>query len=786
MAAKKNSKGEKEQMEFTVKVYNGAKKGNVQTVEEITKDIYWIGEENEDPFHCNPYLITGKKGAVLIDPGGLLYAESMMEKVESIVPLKDIHYIIAHHQDPDVCSAINALRPHVAKNCKIVCHSRMSVLIKHAGSGFDFYEVDKKGMKLDFSGRTFKFAHTPYLHSPGAIVTYDPVSRTAFTSDLFGGITEDWKLRAEDDYSDSIHAFHTDYMPSTEILANGIRQIKNLGPIDRIAPQHGSIVEGSLVNRLLNYLEELPVGTYADENFKEMLAKQREMLILKQMVDGANINIMFANPEGVITYVNKTSLETFRKIEDLLPVPVEEIQGSSVDVFHKNPAHQKSLFKKHKSAFPRSTIFKLGDDTISLNANSIYADSGDFLGIMVNWSIITDQLAKEREANTLKQMVDGANLNIMFADPEGKINYANHKSLKTLRSIEKHLPIRAEEVVGTSMDVFHKDPSYQQGLFKNHKASFPRQAVIKVADESLNLETNAVYEANGDFAGIMLNWDIITEDLKRKKRDEEIKEEMVDTSAKLAENAGAMGNISANMSAIAEETSSQANTVSNNTAALTTNINEVLNSIQEMTKSITEISQNAARASMGAGDAVESVRQTNDTISELGQSSEEIDQVIKVIQNIAMQTNILALNATIEAARAGEAGKGFAVVANEVKELAKETKNSTEEITTKVTAIQKLTASAVEEIAKISEVIEQINGISSTIASAVEEQSAVSTEISSNMTKAAQGVDEISANITGVAQAADETSKEATKALDASKQLEDLSGSMQHIVDALK
>src|SRR5690606_26053119 len=123
----------------------------------------------------------------------------------------------------------------------------------------------------------------------------------------------------------------------------------------------------------------------------------------------------------------------------------------------------------------------------------------------------------------------------------------------------------------------------------------------------------------------------------------------------------------------------------------------------------------------------------------LSESSAQIGEVIDVITSIAAQTNLLALNATLEAARAGEAGKGFAVVANEVKELAKQTSLATDEIGTRIAAIQRDSSGAVEAIGRIQEVIARVADLQTTIASAVEEQTATTNEISRSVTDAARG-----------------------------------------------
>jgi len=261
----------------------------------------------------------------------------------------------------------------------------------------------------------------------------------------------------------------------------------------------------------------------------------------------------------------------------------------------------------------------------------------------------------------------------------------------------------------------------------------------------------------------------------------------------VAENAQQVASASEEFSAVSqqitsnsEETTAQANVVSTATDQVNRNLQTVATGAEEMSSTIQDIAKNATESARVAGEAVRTAETTNKTISKLGVSSAEIGQVIKVITSIAQQTNLLALNATIEAARAGEAGKGFAVVANEVKELAKQTAKATEDISQKIAAIQSDTKGAVDAIATIGAVINQISDISSTIASAVEEQSATTNEMARNVTEAAKGSTEITQNIAGVSEAAQGTSSSAHESMKAAQQLAVMSTQLRGLIDQFK
>jgi methyl-accepting chemotaxis protein len=568
---------------------------------------------------------------------------------------------------------------------------------------------------------------------------------------------------------------------------------------------------------------------------------------VRASLNSVQTNIFMADTRFNIIFANERALETLRGIEEEIRkafgVGVDEIIGGSIHRFHKDKRMVERILR-NPAALPHQADFTFGAVTLQTRINGIFGPEQELLGYIVNWEDVSARRRGEAEQSRLLSMLENAPTNVMMAGRDLKIIYVNPASLSLLRKLERHLPVKADNVLGSSIDVFHKDPSYQRKLLADPK-NLPVQAHINIGPEVADLLVTAIYDQDKHYLGPMVTWDLITEKLeaerkikeaaereRRQAEDLRLKVESIlevvnaasrgdltkavtvtgtDAVGQMAEGLGKffgtlrgnVGNIaqtaqvlasssqeltsvSQQMAATAEETAAQASVASAAAEQVSKNVATVSTGTEEMGASIKEIAKSANEAARVATSAVKVAEKTNAIVAKLGESSAEIGNVIKVITSIAQQTNLLALNATIEAARAGEAGKGFAVVANEVKELAKQTAKATEDISRKIEAIQGDTKGAVEAIAQIGKIINQINDIQNTIASAVEEQTATTGEIGRNVAEAAKGTSEIARNITGVAQAAHSTTEGANNTKSSADELAKVADSLQKLVAEFK
>jgi len=414
---------------------------------------------------------------------------------------------------------------------------------------------------------------------------------------------------------------------------------------------------------------------------------------------------------------------------------------------------------------------------LALGKESVEFDFGDRKDEIGRMGAALKQLGEViGNAFRLGQMVEEMPTAVMTADSrEFKINYINKESARTLKQIEHLLPVKADDIVGSCIDVFHKNPEHQRRLLSD-PSNLPHHAVIALGEEKLDLRVSALRNKAGDYIGPMVSWSVVTEQVKLATSVKEVVEVVASAATEMESTAQSM-------SATAEETSRQATAAAAGVEQASTNVQTVASASEELASSITEVSRQVAESANIARSAVEEAGRTNTQVEGLVAAAQKIGEVVSLISDIAEQTNLLALNATIEAARAGEAGKGFAVVAAEVKNLANQTAKATEDISAQIAEIQGATGDAASAIKGIAETITKVDEIAASIASAVEEQGAATQEIARNAQQASQGTTEVSSNVSGVTQAAAETGTASGQVLEAAKGLAGHSTSLAQEVE---
>ena len=220
----------------------------------------WVGVGDiESNLQCNPYLLVEGDEAVLFDPGSVLDVERVAANVASIVPLDKVKYVVLHHQDPDLASAVPRLEA-LGMHFTIVTHWRTWSLVRFYGVTSPAYMLDEHGYSLTLAtGRSLQFIPTPYLHFPGAVATYDKKAKFLLSSDLFGAFQPSWSLYADENYMEGMKAFHEHYMPSHEIL-KPVMEIFSCLELSAILPQHGSIIIKNIPDHI-EALKALKCGT---------------------------------------------------------------------------------------------------------------------------------------------------------------------------------------------------------------------------------------------------------------------------------------------------------------------------------------------------------------------------------------------------------------------------------------------------------------------------------------------------------------------------------------------
>ena len=418
---------------------------------------------------------------------------------------------------------------------------------------------------------------------------------------------------------------------------------------------------------------------------KEAAMAARRNLRIKTALDRCTTNVMIADTDFNIIYLNDTvSAMMHRNEVDLrkaLPqFDASRLVGASIDLFHKNPGHQRQMLGQLKQAY--KTQIQVGNLHFSLSANPITDEHGQRLGTVVEWADRTAEVTIEHEiagvvehasAGDFGQRLSLADKTGFFATLSTGMNRLLDVSARGLNDVAKVLSALADG------DLSQRMSGDYAGLFAQVQAN-------------VNRSSDNLARVIGEVRAAA---DALT---------------------------GAANQVSATAQSLSQAASQQASNVEETTA-----------SINVMSASISQTSDNARLTDRMATQTNKEAIQGGAAVTHTVDAMKQIASKISIVDDIAYQTNLLALNAAIEAARAGEHGKGFAVVAAEVRKLAERSQEAAKEIgalaassVTQAESAGKLLGQIVPSIQKTSELVQEIAAASS-------EQSGTVTQISGAM-----------------------------------------------------
>ncbi len=506
----------------------------------------------------------------------------------------------------------------------------------------------------------------------------------------------------------------------------------------------------------------------------------------RQEVEGQDTDLVQESADQADT--NRAELELYRRAFDKIKTTCQQAAGgdlearlTEIEEFGDLAETMSSI--NHVLDMADAFVREAGASLQAANDGKFFREFmvrgilGDFRrGAQVINDARQSMEAAAAESARLFRMIEDMPINVMMADAETlNITYLNTEAKKTLTTLQEHLSVKADDLMGQCIDIFHKEPGHQRRILTD-PANLPHRATITLGNENLKLEASAVMGHDGSYIGPMLCWSVVTDQIRIATDVKEVVEVVASSSTEMKAS-------SESLAAAAEETAAQSTTVAAASEEVTANIQTVASAAEQLAASVHEVSSQVSDSARISQEAVTETERTNQTVQGLAEAAQKIGDVVSLISDIAGQTNLLALNATIEAARAGEAGKGFAVVASEVKSLATQTAKATEDIASQIGAIQGATKDAVSAIQGIGQTIGRISEIATSISSAVEQQSAATSEISRNVQEASNGTQEVSSNITGVSTSASESGQSAGQVLSAAESLANEGEQMRQKVD---
>lgn len=529
---------------------------------------------------------------------------------------------------------------------------------------------------------------------------------------------------------------------------------------------------------------------------------------LKLALDTCTANMMVADNNFNITYLNGAVIKFLKEAEsdiqkELPRFNVANLIGSNIDIFHKNPDHQRSMLAKLSDSF--RTSIQVGGRSFNLVANPIFGINKERIGTTVEWQDgtavgLTDAL--NRSQAIIEFLTDGtivtANANFLSV-----VGY-------TLDEIKgKHHSMFVTQELRGSVEY----KKFWDDLNRGEAQTGEFKRIAKAGNEVwINAAYNPIMDLRGKVVRVIKTAADVTKMVTTRTENERGIQESVRVLTGMAEgnltekmnldykgdfadikkavNAtvdklyGMVKNIiesAKSVNSAATEISSGSTDLSQRTEEQASSLEETAASMEQITGTVKQNSQNAVNASdlsskanLVAGEGGKVVDDAVLAMASIEKSSQKISDIIGVIDEIAFQTNLLALNAAVEAARAGDAGKGFAVVASEVRSLAGRSASASKEIKTLINESAQQVKTGATLVNKAGESLKNI-------VASVQQVSNIVTEIAAASREQATGIDEINAAITQMdevtqqnAALVEENTAAATSMVDQANELEKL------------
>lgn len=445
--------------------------------------------------------------------------------------------------------------------------------------------------------------------------------------------------------------------------------------------------------------DEIGKISKAVEIMKASVERSQQLL---NMTNQLSVPVLLCDADFNITYANQASLTNLRKLEKVLPVSADKIVGANIDIFHKNPAHQRGLLKD-QSKLPHKAKFPIGEEWLSLNASMLKNSKGEFAGAFVDWMIVTDEVRNENSIKRAQEEI----ANLIEAARAGVLDQRINAS--QFEGFYRELAESMNGLMDTIVD--------------------PVRNTIDVLGQLSG--GNLTRSMDGDYKGAFA----------------EIQNATNTTIARLKDMVLRIKDSAESVSSAASEISSGSSDLSMRTEQQASSLEETAASMEEITGAVKQNSENSTTAnklSSQARDVAEKGGRVVDdavvAMNNIEKSSQKISDIISVIDEIAFQTNLLALNAAVEAARAGDAGKGFAVVASEVRSLAGRSASASKEI-------KALIMESAQEVGSGASLVKQSGDTLKEIVSSVAQVASIISEIASASAEQSSGIDEINSAI---------------------------------------